>query len=173
MITPSAVDLLRTVETMLASLSDSLSGNPAGKSAVATARGLLRHTAIRIECEGQLLSDDIRALHELLPAVSRYLAARADDHEADLLAAEIDRTLATQFRPEGCYADLVSLAQEAGVLREQLYKSLALLQSRRNSSSNQPGYLDVRARIRAYCTRQLEAEADLIEPAFAGQGPRR
>jgi hypothetical protein len=173
MIRPSAIDLLRTIETALASMPTATAGQPAERSTLATARALLRHAAIRLEREGQILSDDIRDLHALLPIVATYLLALPDCDEARALAAQIDHTLAIRFRPQEGYASLSSLADEAGALRARIYESLALLQSRRALLRDQPGYIDARARIRAYCAHQIEAEAELIEPAFAGFGPRR
>jgi hypothetical protein len=179
MIRPSATALLETVEAMLASLGSADTRTSSEKSALATARALIRHAALRIESEGQILAEDIRALRELLPSIAAYLQLLGSReplirgaHEARTLASRIVRTLAVP-RPAGSYPTLSSLAEEAGELRGSVYESLDLLQGLREALHDEPAYVETRNRIRTYCARQIEAESALIEPAFAGSGPRR
>jgi hypothetical protein len=172
--------VLETVEVMLAALGSADTRTSAEKSALATARALIRHATLRIESEGQILAEDIRALRELLPAVAAYLQLLGSREplirgatETRTLAARIVRMLAAVRRPTGSYPTLSSLAEEAGELRGSVYESLDLLQGLREVLRDEAAYVETRNRIRTYCARQIEAESLLIEPAFAGSGPRR
>ena len=168
MINPTATDILRLVDATLKDKVEPSLSDLTGRSALATVRHMLRHVLVRVDVEGQLLTDDIAALRPLLQQVSRYLASKGV-----ALAKEIDATLAKAHRAPGAYPTLDSLGLEAGALRECVYQALKQLQSLRDAHGTESDYVAVRAAIRSYLVRQIEEEEKTIGPAFYGQGPRR
>lgn len=168
MIHPSATDILKTVDAAIeAKVIPSLKDLD-GRSAVATIRHLLRLVRVRIEEEGQILTDDVAALRKLLPIVAAYLNS-VDEAEAE----RVEAALEAATPKAGGYPSLDRLAAEAGQLREAVYQALKRLQAMRDSHGNESGYRATRAAIRDYIVWQNEQERKLIAPAFYGQGPRR
>ena len=173
MINPTAIDILRTIDaTIDAQIEPSLS-TLSGRSAMATVRHLLRHVMVRIETEGQLLTDDIAALRRLLEDVRDYFAALGSGHDGAALSARIERTLTTPYRDPTQYPNLAMLAAEAGALRGCLFQALKALQAIRSDRRTDPAYTALRSAIRSYVTTQVEQEEEIIGPAFYGRGPRR
>lgn len=170
MITVSATDLLRTIDATLAEkVAPSLS-DLTGRSALATVRHLLNFVRIRIEQEGQVLVDEISALHLLLASIADYHDAESDTVEADALRA----TLAVASLPDVTrYRSLDDLTDEAALLREALHNALARLQALRETRGEDDAYRAIRAAIRAQVVRQIEQEGTIVAPAFFGRGPRR
>jgi len=172
-INPTAIDILRTIDATIADQIEPSLSNLAGRSAMATVRHLLRHVMVRIETEGQLLTDDIAALRRLLTELRDYFASLESRHDGTALSARIDRTLTTPYRDPTQYPNLAMLAAEAGALRECLCLGLKHLQAIRNDRRADPAYASLRSAIRAYVTAQIEQEEEIIGPAFYGRGPRR
>jgi hypothetical protein len=170
MITPSTVDIIDIIGTAIddAILPDAVSVN--AKSNIATVRHLLRHVRERILKEGQILTDDITAQRTLLAKVEAWL--RTEAPKASCLT-EVQNALSRQYRAEGQYPDLLSLAEEAGALRWALTHSLSYLVAQRDKYREDPSYQVLRENIREYTVNQIRSEAPLIEPAFKGRGPRR
>lgn len=173
MIVPTATDILRGVsETIHSTIEPALTGSRE-RSAAATVQHLLRHTLLRIEREGQILCDDIAALRTLLADLAAGLRSTwPGDTDALQLAGQIDAGLGRQHRAPGEYPTLNSLGAEAGALRELLYGCIRFLHSRPadRRAADVHAHQDA---IQRYIVRQLEQEAEIIEPAFAGHGPRR
>lgn len=170
MITVSATDLLRTIDATLAEkVAPSLS-DLTGRSALATVRHLLNFVRVRIEQEGQVLVDEIAALHPLLASIADYHDNAGDAVEADALRV----TLAAAPLPDITrYRSLDDLTGEAAVLREALHGALARLQALRETRGGDDAYRAVRTAIRAQVVRQIEQEGSIVAPAFFGRGPRR
>lgn len=167
---PTATDLLRNIDATLAEKVEPSLSDVTGRSALATVRHLLNFVRIRIEMEGQLLTDDIAALRALLAEASGYCRRVGEDGAAD----DIERALAERQAPEpGRYRNLDDLAVEAGSLREALYRTLSRLQALRSRYGDSPEYAAIRSAIRDYTTRQIEDEGTMVAPAFFGRGPRR
>jgi hypothetical protein len=168
MIHPSATDILKTIDaTIEAKIIPSLKDLD-GRSAITTVRHLLRLVRVRIEEEGQILTDDIAALRKLLPGVRDYLTTLGTGSE---VVTKIDAALAPNA--EDRYPSLDRLAEEAGAMREAVYQALKHLQTVRDERKDDAGYRAVRTAIRDYTVWQNEQERKLIAPAFYGQGPRR
>ena len=173
MINPTAVDILRTVDATIVNQIEPSLSDISGRSAMATVRHLLRHVMVRIETEGQLLTDDIAALRRLLAETRDYLATPGADHEGAALSAKIDSVLTGSPRDPALYPNLTMLASEAGALRACLFDALKHLQAIRGARRDDSAYASLRAAIRGYLVTQIEQEEAIIGPAFFGRGPRR
>lgn len=172
MIVPSATQLLRLIET---TLDDVVLPGVAGtreQSALATVSHLLRHVAVRIDREGQILTDDIATLKPLLAELASYLAD-SGDAAGSALAETIRTTLAAPSRSPDIYPSLELVGQDAIVLRTLLQDVLDHLQAVRARDGGRTDYQAARASIRDYLAEQVRAEGTLIHPAFEGKGPRR
>lgn len=174
MIVPSATDILRCIEhTLEKTIKPALADVPE-RSAAQTMGHLLRHVVVKVEHEGQMLTDEAHTLRQLLAQIRNYFDALTPTADAQKTIADIDETLKQRFREEDQYPTLTSLAEETGALREALYTSLRLLQSIRNTYGEEAEYTALRSSIRAYMSQQIQKESELlIEPAFVGYGPRR
>lgn len=170
MIRPTATDLLRNIDATLVQNVEPSLGDLGGRSALATVRHLLNFVRLRIEREGQILTDDIAGLRSLLPRLMDYFERHHDERGA----REIRDALG-KGRPwdPARYPSLDDLADEAGGLREALHAGLARLQAMREARRDDPEYASLRAAIRTYMARQIEAEGEIVAPAFFGRGPRR
>lgn len=169
MINPSTAQIVRTIETTLVDVVEPAASSVAARSALATIGHLLRHVALRIEDEGQLLTDDIAALQGLLAQLRDYMEAAGDAPQAMAIADALDRSAPMAGR----YPSLTLMAERAAILRQSVQNALAHLQDQRAERGKDKAYCAARALIRAYLTRQIEAEATLIHPAFEDKGPRR
>ena len=69
----------------------------------------------------------------------------------------------------GAGASLDEISVEAKALREALHKGLARLQKMRGQRGNEPAYRTIRAAIRAHIVKQIEAEGELVAPAFSDE----
>jgi hypothetical protein len=171
MLLPTAVDLLRCVESTLRTvIAPALTGT-AERSAAATIGHLLRHVALRIEHEGALLSAEIDKVRPLLEQAGcvfeRDFPADPDTKRArEAIAA----ALAGPASPPG-YRDLPSLAAEVTALRRGVGDSLALIQ-RHESTLSAPAK-ELYEALKRYVAWELDNESKLIDPAFEGFGPRR
>lgn len=169
MIYPSAAQILRTIETTLVDVVEPAAGNVAARSALATIGHLLRHVVLRLDDEGQMLTDDIAALQALLAQLRDYLEGAGDGPQAANIAQALERAAPVTDR----YPSLTLMAERASTLRQSLQDALAYLQSQRPERGADETYLTVRALIRDYLAFQIRAEAALIHPAFENKGPRR
>jgi len=172
MIYPTATDLLRTIDHAIEEKIEPSLKDLTGRSAMATVRHLLRYVMIRLEKEGQTLTDDIAALRKLLPEVRTYFLSLGDKDGSKAQAKMIEDALVPRFDPTK-YRTLDSLAEEGAVLREALYKSLERLQALRGTYGKDASYHAVRAAIRSYIVKEIEQEGEIIAPSFFGRGPRR
>jgi len=168
MITVSATDLLRVIDATLVSKVEPSLGDVNGRSALATVRHLLNFVRVRIEQEGAMLIADDAALRGLLGQVAEYHRGAGDTGAADDVAAALGAAPTCDAT-----ASLDDLTGEARVLREALHRALAHLQSLRTERGDDPAYQQIRTAIREHVVRQIEAEGELVAPAFFGRGPRR
>lgn len=170
MITVSATDLLRVVDaTLLEKVEPSLS-DMNGRAALATVRHLLNFVRVRIEKEGQALSDEIAATRPLLDDIAAYHDAAGDIADAEAVRAVVAKA---PLPDPARYRSLDELDREAATLREALHSALACLQAKRDERGDHEGYRAIRAAIRAQIVSQIEAEGEIVAPAFFGRGPRR
>lgn len=169
MINPGATQILRNIEAVLAADIVPAVDTTNARSTLATIGHLLRHVALRIDHEGQMLADDIAALRPLLAKLQAYLESAGDTRPAAAVAKARQQSEADEAR----YPSLAIMAARAALLRQALQDVLTHLQGRRDARGQDAAYLQARADIRAYLALQLDAEATLIDPAFANMGPRR
>lgn len=163
MIHPTCLEVLATVQSAFTREIVPRLKDVDGRSTAATIEHLLRHIALRIEHEGRILTDDIARLVELLKAAANWQEGAM--HESAGLRA----LLAAEARAAGAYRNLDELGAAALALRGALVEVQGQLAER----MDRPGSEALHARIREYIGQQLTDEAELIEPAFTGQGPRR
>jgi hypothetical protein len=164
---PSATDILRTIDATIVSKIEPSLSDLAARSALATVRHLLRHVMVRIEAEGQILTDDIAA------EARDYFSSLGTADEGIAHASRVESAQREVRRDASKYPSLAILSTEAAILRECLYESLKHLQAIRDRHRSDPAYISVRTAIRAYLAKQIEQEGQLIAPAFYGMGPRR
>lgn len=169
MIHPSAAQIVRTIEATLTDMVEPAVQTTAARSALATIGHLLRHVALRIEQEGQIVANDIAAQTGLLRDIAAYFMATGDNGQADIIHA----ALADDAEPDTRYPTLAIMAARTGRLGQAIQDALLLLQDQRDLRADDPAYPAVRAAIRDYLAGQIRAEATLIHPAFQDKGPRR
>lgn len=167
MIVPTAREVLAMIERTLTDVVEPDCGTMAARSALATTGHLLRHVQLRLEHEGQVLTDDIAALRPLLHDVAAWL------DRTGAPVASIAAALSRTFRATNAYPTLESLGEEAGTLRHALTDALERLIALRADHGTDPAYLALRQDIRTYLAAQINAEAVYVGPAFTGKGPRR
>lgn len=167
MIHPTCAEVLATIETGLARDIVPHLHNTEARSAAATIGHLLRHVALRIEDEGQILSDDIARLRRLVSELAGWL-----DGPVPPVAASLRATLEGDL-PEGVYPSLRLLGERALALRGALVAGQGELHRLRASHGHDAGFQALESAIAAYGAQQLADEGRLIEPAFLGKGPRR
>jgi hypothetical protein len=68
---------------------------------------------------------------------------------------------------------LDNIIARAKALRELIYLSLSRLQGFAPALKVTEPYQDMRGLMREYMTYQIQQEAKIVYPAFAGKGPRR
>ncbi|WP_157219346.1 hypothetical protein [Flavisphingomonas formosensis] len=168
MITVSATDLLRVIDATLVSKVEPSLGDVNGRSALATVRHLLNFVRVRIEREGAMLIADDAALRRLLGQMAEYHRSAGDSEAAAVVTAALETAPTCDAT-----ASLDDLTLEARALREALHLALARLQGLRAERGDDPAYQAIRAQIRAHIVREIEAEGELVGPAFFGRGPRR
>jgi hypothetical protein len=167
MIHPTAAEVLATIQTGFeADIVPNLSTVEA-QSAAATISHLLRHVALRVEQEGQILSDDIGRLRALLGEIADWLESEGEGDPAVL------REAAASVIPAGTYPSLTLLGEQALAMRGALVSAQETLHGLGTAYQDHPGHQALREAIRTYIAAQLADEARLIAPAFLGKGPRR
>jgi hypothetical protein len=164
MIIPSATDVLGCIEGNIVRKVEPAVSDPAALSALATIKHLLRNLRERIMHEGQVLTDEIAALRDLLPELAAYFAGAPAGEQIALALAE-EPVIA------GRYRNLDSLAAEALRLRESLHAAIAAIHA--DDAPPSPECQALRTKIRAYIVAEIADEMTLVEPAFTGRGPRR
>lgn len=170
MITVSATDLLRVVDATLVEKVEPSLSDMNGRAALATVRHLLNFVLVRIEKEGQALTDEIASTRPLLADIAAYHDGAGD--AADALAVR-DALIELPAADPAHYRSLDDLSQETAVLREALHRALANLRAKREARGGDEAYRAIRAAIRAQIVNQIETEGDIVGPAFFGRGPRR
>lgn len=169
MIHPSAAQIVRNIEATLVDIVEPAVQTTTARSALATIGHLLRHVALRIEQEGQILADDIVAQQALLADVERYFATAGDAAQAVAIQAILAQSTASDTR----YPSLGIMGARASLLRQAIQDALMFLQDQRETRNADPGYQAIRASIRAWLALEVQAEGMLINPAFEDKGPRR
>jgi hypothetical protein len=168
---PTVIELLEAVEANLDSKVAPVVKDVSGQSALATIGHILRHVRVRVEREGQILVDEIRALRELLPVLQRDLERQGD---AGVVCA---RLIADQLMesgpPSDRYITLLDLARQCSALREKLELALRALIEIEPARREDAEYRHIRTLIRSHISNQIEREAPLVELAFHGFGARR
>jgi hypothetical protein len=171
MLLPTSVDVLRCVERTLETVIVPKLTGLGERSAAATIGHMLRHVALRIEHEGQMLSDEIGMLRPLLAQVETYLGTLPrDDGGAARLRADMTALLARQFGSGG-YRGVASLAEEVSELRQSVCDALEFVQRQAPGQTGPAGKLN--EALQRYIAWEIEQEAKIIDPAFEGFGPRR
>jgi len=171
MLLPTSVDLLRCVERTLETVIVPKLNGLGERSAAATMGHMLRYVALRIEKEGQILADEIEVLRPLLSQVDVHLASLPrSDSDASQIRDAIAALLGNPSGAQG-YRSVASLADEVSALRQQACDALALILKREPQPSGSAA--NVHDAIMRYITWEIEHEAQVIDPAFEGFGPRR
>lgn len=167
MIHPTCAEVLATIQTGFEQQIVPALGDAEAKSAAATIGHLLRHVALRIEHEGQILLDDVARLEILLGRIAAWLEQAPAGDPGGI------RAVLGQPLPSRTYPSLALLGERALALRGALVRAQEALQGLSKSHGDDPAYADLRQSIRDYIAVQLADEAKLIAPAFQGKGPRR
>lgn len=168
MIVPTAQEILLCIENNIAEKVEPQLSDVNALSAVATIKHMLAFVSERIAHEGQYLTDDVVALRALLPDVVERFRRDGGDRAVEI-ARSVAEALDREYRAPAAYPDLTSLSSEAVALRQALFDALELL----HSPDRPAGVDDLHERARDYLKAQLDAEVRLVEPGFAGYGPRR
>lgn len=169
MIHPSAAQIVRNIEATLVAVVEPAVQTTTARSALATIGHLLRHVALRIDQEGQILTDDIAMQTALLRDIAAYFATVGDVARAD----GIHGVLADMADLDMPYPSLAIMGDRSAQLGDAIQDSLIFLQQQRATRQPDPAYQAVRAAIRDYLATQVLAEGALIHPAFEDKGPRR
>jgi hypothetical protein len=170
MLLPTAVDVLRCAERTLETIIVPTLPGVGERSAAATIGHMLRHVALRIEREGQMLYDEIGVLRPLLAQVETYLGTTAnDDRKAAQLRADFAALLERRFAADG-YRGVASLAEEVSSLRQGVCDALMFVQKQPPGSTGAAAMQDA---LHRYIAWEAEQEAQIIDAAFEGFGPRR
>jgi hypothetical protein len=167
MIHPTCAQVLATIQTTFEGQIVPLLADAEARSAAATISHLLRHVALRIESEGQILQDDAGRLEVLLGRIADWFEQSGTGDPAAIRAAT-GRKL-----PSGVYPGLALMGEQVLALRAALVDAQERLHALAENHGGDPAYADLRQAIRDYIGAQLADEAKLIEPAFLGKGPRR
>lgn len=167
MIHPTCAEVLATIQTgfdeqIVPHLHDS-----EARSAAATIGHLLRHVALRIAGEGQILHDDVSRLEALLDRIAGWFEQAGEGDPGDIRAVIANRV------PPDAYLSLSLLGERALALRGALVAAQEALHRLSATHGADPAYVDLRQALRDYIAAQLADEARLIAPAFQGKGPRR
>lgn len=169
MILPTAEDILQTIEVTLDNVVRPALNGTVEQSAAATVGHLLRLVRLRLAKEGQILFDEMAASRVLLARTAAYLRGVGQGE----VAMHIDTVLGQPDVQEDIYPTLALVGEAAGRLHGALERGLVNLQALRREYGTEPEYIRLREAIRAHIASHMRAEAELIEPAFAGHGPRR
>jgi hypothetical protein len=169
MLLPTSVDLLRCIERTLETVvAPSLTGTQE-RSATATIGHLLRHVVLRIEHEGHMLCKEIATVRPVLAQVRAYLENEfSGNTEARRISGCITALLARPTTTDG-YRDVASLAEEVGALRQSVCDALSFVQAQPPTGTA----ATLHQALQHYVAWEIEQEAQIIDPAFEGFGPRR
>lgn len=161
MITPTAADMLKTVQHSLETVIKPDLQSTATRSTAATMGHMLRLATLRIEKEGQILHGEMQRLNALLPRLRAWL-----------LAHKVTAPTTIDARPalnQATYPSLAIMADEVGALRQGVSDALLAMQGL-NLDSEGAALLE---ELNIYIAWQLEQEGKMILPATLGKGPRR
>jgi hypothetical protein len=143
MIEPSATEVLRGLTACFEEVIRPALTGTAERSAAATMSGLLRHLRLRLEKESAIAAAD---LARQAPLLARLAEGRRNGP-----------------------AESWSLNDRQAAIEAALVQLIAA----RDAQGETEEYRALRAALRAEMAAQVRGEAALIEPAFAGSGPRR
>ena len=136
-------------------------------SAVTTTRHMLRYVLNQLRCEPASFAAELPKLVALLNDAKLFFAQAGE-------TAELARIETALTAAEGhAMVDHETLAVVIQQLREGLHGALGDLIKRREVWSDRPGYSTLRETIRDYLSWQNSEEAQIVGPAFYGQGARR
>lgn len=164
MIHPTCREVLATVQSAFEREIVPRLTDADARSTAATIEHLLRHIDLRIAHEGQFLTTDIGRLVALLEAAVLWMEGRPID------TSPVKACLATEANASRSYRNLDQLGEAALALRGALVSVQAMLAEHGHED---PAAEKLQDRIREYIGLQLLDEAQLIEPAYSGRGPRR
>lgn len=165
---PSSPALLATVRSALKDTVAPELTDIRARSALTSIDMILRHVALRIEDEGQVLTDDAIDARALLGGALGWL-----DGQGAQACAEAIRAALAITRDPAVYPSLAMMGEEAGHLRALVRDVLVLLLEHEAAGRADAASDTLHDALRGYLGRQIEREAQLVEPAFRGFGPRR
>jgi hypothetical protein len=172
MIYPTTSDILRCIDQTLLTASDENMPRMAVKSALASCRHMIRHANLRMQMERTILLDDIEKAGVLLDKLATYfqsLEAEQDDFIISIRAALCESPNLLSAAAD----ELDNIIARAKALHELIYLSLSRLQGFSPALKVTEPYQGMRRLMREYMTYQIQQEAKIVYPAFAGKGPRR
>jgi hypothetical protein len=164
MIHPTCREVLATVQSAFEREIVPRLTNAEARSTAATIEHLLRHIDLRIAHEGRFLTADIVRLVALLDEAVLWMEGKS------LETSAVKGCLAGEADVSRSYRNLDELGESALALRGALVGVQASLA---DHGEDDPAAQDLQDRIREYIGLQLLDEAQLIEPAYSGRGPRR
>lgn len=168
MIHPNVEEILATIQASLnRDIIPALSDIDAISSA-ATIEHLLRYLAVRIDKEGEMLAKDIHRLERLLEKASEWF-----DETGIAPDARIKQVAELNGLNDGIYNSVRDLGERVLALRHALALVQQHMKGAIEPADQTPVFFALREDIRVYIAQQLQDEAELIEPAFFGRGPRR
>ena len=162
--TPSLREVIDSISGSLRAHVDPAVGDPYARSMLLTIDNLLRHVAIRAECEAELLAEDNEDLAQVLDRMITRLAGDAATLEP--LRAVIEATRADLGTPLQGFPTVQRLWPHAVRLRTRLDELLTALIAARESLGGRPAYVAARTLAREYLARMLNRNAAFIDPAF-------
>lgn len=167
---PSAVEMVRSIEYSFETYVVPELEHPLARSAAAGIKNLLRHLAVRIEVEPQLLFEDSEDKRRLC----RELAASLRANEGALttptlanLADDLDAAVARQDRAPGEFPALPSLVAENAALKEVVDRAVRECHAHRELVGA-VDYQRLSGLIREQLQRQMEREIACFDNAYAG-----
>lgn len=132
-----------------------------------TTSNLLRHVALRIELEYELMTDEREDLLAVL-AEARSFAATLDACPP-ALAAAVQESRGPDGAGEREQRALFTLADRLELLWQRLNDLLVALQVSRSAIGHLEGYRHLREQLLACLGRQLDREKLTIDGAFTGE----
>ncbi|HJP40771.1 MAG TPA: hypothetical protein QGF35_03590 [Dehalococcoidia bacterium] len=133
-------------------------------SSLRSVAGLLKHLSVRVESEGQILSEDNSDLRALLMNVAARLG---DGSGTSQWTAEVRASLDKEWRATGSYPTVGSLEEENYALNSHLEKFMHLLHDA-GAGIRESETTEIEADVGAYLKRQMERERPLYNPPFTG-----
>lgn len=167
---PSSLDMVRSIEHSLDAYIEPELQAPLAVSAAAGMRNLLRHLAIRIENEPELLHSDNLDKRAVFGEVASML--RANGHamaESDLaqLVIELETSSNGEARSQGEFPTLGSLSSENLELKDLADRTLRELHTH-EEVIGKDNCESILAPIRSQLARQIERETACFDLSYTG-----